>query len=32
MTKELTFEMWFDGENKSFSAEFIWNNNLAQGI
>jgi hypothetical protein len=27
MTKELTLEMWFGGENKSFNAEFVWNNN-----
>jgi hypothetical protein len=26
--KKLRLEMWFDGANKSFNAEFIWHNIL----
>lgn len=32
VTRMLRFEVWFDGENEPFNAEFVWDNNLTQGI
>jgi hypothetical protein len=30
--KKVRLEIWFDGENESFNAEFMWNNNLVKGM
>lgn len=32
VTKEGKTGIWFDSENETFNAEFIWNNNLVKGM